>query len=149
MIIDEYSRYPFVEKTSSTSAEATIPILNKVFAEQGIPTVCKTDNGPPFQSDAFRRFADHLGFHHRKITPLWPQANSEVERFMRTLNRAIKAACASCKNWKKELQSFLRNYRATPHSTTKRSPFEDLYQRPMKVRLPDIQQPQADDKELR
>jgi hypothetical protein len=33
-----------------------------------------------FNGDEFRQFAEHMGFKHRKITPLWPRANSECEK---------------------------------------------------------------------
>lgn len=44
MITDEFSRYPVVEVTSSTSANATIHVLDKVISAFGIPKVIKSDN---------------------------------------------------------------------------------------------------------
>lgn len=97
VVIDKYSRYPVVEIVRSVSANTVIPIIDKVFSMFGIPRVLKTDNGPPFNSEQFFKFAGHLGFHHRKITPLWPQANATAERFMRTLGKAIQLRrAASC-----------------------------------------------------
>ena len=79
VVMDDYSRFPEVEIVGSTSAKTVIPKLDSIFACQGIPVVVKSDNGPPFNSDDFRNFVRHLGFTHRKVTPLWPQANGEVE----------------------------------------------------------------------
>jgi hypothetical protein len=79
-----------------------------------------------------------MGFHHRKITPAWPKANSESERFMRTLNKTLRAAHLENKNWQQELFLFLRNYRATPHSTTGVSPAELLFGRKLGVKLPEL-----------
>ena len=53
------------------------------------PKVLKSDNGPPFNGNEFRQIADYLGFKHRKITPLWPKANAESERFMRTIEKTV------------------------------------------------------------
>ncbi|KAK7919302.1 hypothetical protein WMY93_010586 [Mugilogobius chulae] len=92
VITDDYSRYPVVEIVRSTSAVTVIPVMDKVFSMFGIPRVVKTDNGPPFNSVSFTQFAEYLGFHHRKITPLWPQANATAERFMRTLGKALRVA---------------------------------------------------------
>lgn len=64
--------------------------------------------------------------HHRRITPLWPQANSEVESFMKPLLKAIQTAHAEGRNWRRELQKFLMNLRSTPHTTTDVSPAELL-----------------------
>jgi transposase InsO family protein len=100
VVIDEYSRYPEVEILKSTSAKATIPKFDKILSTHGIPIEIKTDNGPPFNSQEFKEFSEDLGFSHRKITPLWPKANAEAERFMRTLNKAIITAHTEQLNWK-------------------------------------------------
>ena len=92
VVMDDYSRFPEVEIVGSTSAKTVIPKLDLIFTHQGIPVVVKSDNGPPFNSDDFRNFAHHLGFTHRKVTPLWPQANGEVEHFMGPLMKMIRAA---------------------------------------------------------
>ena len=141
VVIDEYSRFPEVEIVTSTSARSTIPKLDAIFARQGIPDVLKSDNGPPFNGTDFKNFAEHLGFQHRKITPLWPRANGEAERFMTTLEKCIRAATVEHKNWKQELNKFLRQYRATPHSTTGISPCEALNQRKLKTTLPEFASP--------
>lgn len=92
VVIYEYSRYPEVEIAQSTSAKSTIPKLDKIFSSFGVPLEVKTDNGPPFNGHDFADFSSYLGFKHRKITPLWQQANAEAEWFMRMLEKAIQAA---------------------------------------------------------
>ena len=137
VVIDEYSRFPEVEILTFTSARAVIPKLDAIFSRQGIPDVLKSDNGPPFNSHEFKEFAEHLGFQHRRITPYWPKANGEDERFMRTLGKCTRSAHAEGRNWKQDLYKFLRQYRATPHSTTATSPCEALNQRKLKTTLPE------------
>ena len=141
VVIDEYSRYPEVEILQSTSARATIPKLDKIFSTLGIPVQVKTDNGPPFQGSEFADFAGYLGFRHRKITPLWPQANAEAERFMRTLEKTIRAAHVEGLPWKQTLYTFLRNYRATPHCSTGMAPADVLFGRPLRIKLPEAPLP--------
>ena len=121
VVTDDFGRYPEVEILRSTSAKA-VPHLDSIFVRQGIPNVVRTDNGPPFNSKDFQKFATHLGFTHRRITPAWPRANGEAERLIRTLEKAIRTAVIEGKNWKQELFTSLRQYRATPHSTTGKSP---------------------------
>ena len=106
VIVDDYSRYPVVEILSKLTAKAVIPKRDNVFAMFGIPDVFKTDNGPPFNGAMVKEFANYLGFHHRKITPLWPQANGEAERFMKTIGKAIRAAHAEHRRWKQEMYFF-------------------------------------------
>ena len=136
VVIDDYSRFPEVEIVHSTSVQAVIPKLDAIFGRQGIPDVARTDNGPPFNSEMFKNWSQMIGMRHRKVTPLWPKANGEAERFMKTLEKAVKIAMLEAGNWRQELNRFLRHYRATPHSTTGRSPAELLYGRKIKTELP-------------
>ena len=50
------------------------------------------------------------GITHQKITPLWPDANSEAENFMKPLTKAIRSAHAEGRDWKKDLYRFMLNY---------------------------------------
>ena len=138
VVIDAYSRFPEVDIVRSTSASAIIPKLDRIFATHGIPTVVCSDNGPPLTSHEVQQYMEENGIHHRKITPLWPQANFEAERFMQPLTKAIRSAHAEGKQWTKHLYKFLLNYRTTPHTTTGFSPSELLYNRKVQNKLPQI-----------
>ena len=138
VVMDDYSRYPALEILTSTSARSTIPLLDKIFAEHGIPEVVKTDNGTPFQSDEFEKFSKYLNFYHHKVTPRWPEDNGEVERFMRTLKKAVHTAQAEGRPWRQELWKFARSYRTTPHSSTTVPPAEALYARSIRTTLPQL-----------
>ena len=148
VVTDDYSRFPVVEIVTSTSSKAVIPKLDQIFALFGVPQTVRSDNGPPFNSEEFAKFSHYLGFTHRKITPRWPRANGEVERFMRTLKKVIRTATAECLSWKQELYRFLRNYRATPHATTGKAPATLLFAHPMRTRLPEVPR-EAKDHDLR
>ena len=78
------------------------------------------------------------GFTHRRVTPLWPGANDEVERFRKTLGKAIRSAFIEQHKWKQELYTFLRQYRATPHYSTGVSPSQLLNGRQMTVLLSQV-----------
>jgi transposase InsO family protein len=137
VVLDDYSRYPVCRMTSSTGADKVIPLLNEIFAEFSIPLKLKSDNGPPFNSAKFAQFAKNQGFWHQKITPLWPQANGHVERFMRSMGKVLRNASATAASFESELCEFLRNYRATPHSSTQVPPRVLLFQgRTTTTRLP-------------
>ena len=134
VVIDDYSRYPITEIIRSTSAKVVIPKFEKIFSMFDTPVVVKTDNGPPFNSDDFANFATTFNFKHRKVTPAWPEANGEAERFMKTLKKFLHTS----DNWKQEIDSFLRVYRSTPHCTTNISPFKALFNREMKGKFPQL-----------
>ena len=57
---------------------------------------------------------------------------------MKTLKKYIKAAKTEGKNWRKELQTFLRNYRTTPHATTGVAPSVLLMKRAVRNKIPQI-----------
>ena len=77
-------------------------------------------------------FAEYLGFKHRKVTSLWPEANGEVERFMKTFGKVLRTTTS----WKQQMYQFLRNYRATPNCTTGVAPATVLFGRPIRIKLP-------------
>jgi hypothetical protein len=81
------------------------------------------------------------GIAHRKVTPYWPQANAQVERFNRTIEKAIRGAHVEGKDWRKELFTFLLNYRATPHAMTGVSPALLHLGREIRTKVPQVEVP--------
>ena len=118
VVTDKYSRDVVVNILDSISKPSVTPCLDKIFAEFGVPVSLKTDNGPPFNSHEFKTYASITGFRHRRITPLWPQANAETERFMYTIKKSIKTVLNKGWSWKQELFKFLLDYQTTPHCTS-------------------------------
>jgi len=92
VMIDEYSHFPVVEVICSTSTETVIPVVDKVFCTYGSPELLKSDNGPPFNSQAWKDFLATYNMKHRKITSLWPQANAQAENFNKPMIKAIREA---------------------------------------------------------
>ena len=78
------------------------------------------------------------GINHRRVTPLCLQANSEAENFMKPLSKAIKSGHVMKKDWKKEVNVFLLNYRATPHLTTNEPPSKLLFNRVINTKVPEL-----------
>ena len=99
-----------------------------------------SDNGPPFTSKQFANFLKNRGINHRRVTPLWPQANGEAERFMRPLKKTIQTAHLEKKNIVTEVGNFLFVYRNTLHNATKVSPAELMFNRKPNYNLPHVQQ---------
>ena len=110
VLVDSCSRWPEVFILKSTTAAVIINRMKSCFAVHGLPEAIVTDNGPQFVAEEFDLYLREHGITHRRVTPYWPQANSEVERFNRTLEKAICAANTEGKDWKSELNSFLLNY---------------------------------------
>lgn len=136
VIIDSFSKFPIVKTVESTAFPNVKRVLDKVFSLLGLPEEIRSDNGPPFQGREFHAYLENLAIKHRKITPLWPQANGEVERLMRTLNRAIRIAVDNGENAEAAVDHFLGAYRRTPHSTTKFAPASLLFKRAPRDHIP-------------
>lgn len=137
-IVDYYSRWIDLAVMKSTTAEKMVDSLKQIFSTHGLPVSITTDNGPQFVSDHFKTYCEVNGIVHRKTTPLWPQANGEIERQNRSILKRLKIAQAEKKDWKSELQTYLMMYRSAPHTTTGVSPAELLFNRVMRTKLPDI-----------
>ena len=93
---DACTRWPEVVILKTTTSAVIIIHLKKIFAAQGIPMTVVSNNGPQFVSEEFLR---DYAITHRKVAPYWPQANAQVERFNRTLEKAIRGAHVEGKNW--------------------------------------------------
>ena len=137
IIIDDFTRYPEVVPLKTLIATKVIHEMDTTFSRFGNTSIVKTDNGPPFNSHKFASYMKDNRIKHHRITPLWPEANGEVERFVRTIKKAIKAAKVEGKDWKKEINIFLKHYRATPRASTKVPPAKGMFGRNIKTCLPE------------
>ena len=92
------ARYFEVDILTSVTSPKVIESLEKIFCTPGLPQSLKTDNGTQFVSDEFERFLKKNDIDHCTSTPLWPQANGEVQRHNRSFLKTLKIAKAEKKN---------------------------------------------------
>ena len=123
--VSAYAMFPEVEIVHSTSIQAIISKLDRIFATHGIPVKLTSDNGPRFNGAEFDRYMKALNIEWKTSTPLWPQGNSNVESFNKTLVKVLQTAQLEERNWRQELQRFLLSYRVTVglHQGSALSPF--------------------------
>ena len=138
VLIDNYSRWPEVEVVSSTDFTALRPSLDRSFSLLGIPSSITHDNGPPYQSHAWRKYAKEMGFERRPCTPEHPEANGIAERFMSVIAKTVHAAIAEGKDPKIEVRRRVMNYRNTPHPSTGKAPSQLIMGRLLKSKIPTI-----------
>lgn len=124
-------------------------MISKFFLTHGLPLSIHTDNGPQFVSQHFKDFMLDNGIVHHRTTPLWPQANGEVERQNRSILKRVRIAHAEGRDWKAELDKFLVMYRNTPHTTTGVSPSQLLFGHKLRTKLPELFDYNVDDLEVR
>ena len=135
VVTDQYSRYPEVEFVTTTSFEATRKKLKKIFSTHGVPETLQTDNGPPFNSHAFAEFAKESGFQHKRITPVHPKAQGQVEGFNKMINKTTTIATQDQIDPQEAIYDMLQAYRSTPHPATKMTPYQLLMNRAVRTRL--------------
>jgi hypothetical protein len=138
VIVDYYSRFFEVAFLRSTVSANVVSACEDVIARWGVPPSLRSDNGPQFASKEFQNFLQEYGIQWRSTTPLWPQANGEVERQNRSLLKSLKIAQLSKRDYRAELRKFLLAYRSTPHSVTGVSPSELMLGRTIRTKLPSV-----------
>ena len=139
-VIDASTRWPDIHIINSTKSDTVVSCLEKTFSTHGYPETMITDNAPNLVSVDVSSYCSETGIKHEKSIPYWPQGNAEIERFYRTLGKAIKTMTAEGRNWKKEIFKFLLSYRNTPHCSTGSSPAMLLMNRKLKDKIPCIQE---------
>ena len=92
VVVDYYSRFFEVGIMKTITSTKVINFLEKLFSFLGLPSSIKSDNGSQFTSAEFQGYLEENGIEHLTSTPLWPQANGEVERQNRTLLKCLKIA---------------------------------------------------------
>ncbi|CAB4021993.1 Transposon Tf2-6 poly [Paramuricea clavata] len=103
---DCYSRYVEVTIAKRNTAEVAIKSLENMFATHGLPWTVTSDKGTHFVAETFESFLQENGIDHRKTTPLWPQANGEIERQNRSLLKRTQIAREEGQDWMKAVQTY-------------------------------------------
>ena len=129
VIVDYFSRFFEVVKLTYTTSEAVVEHFKSIFARHGIPDVVRSDNGPQFASEYFRKFAREWGFSHVTSSPHFPQSNGEAERAVRTIKGILKKSS--------DPYLGLMAYRAAPLANG-HSPAELLMGRKIRTPIPVI-----------
>lgn len=138
VVVDYFSRFVEVEFMTNASVTETILRLKRIFSRLGIPKSIRADNGPQFISKQFKQFCNSYAILLEHSPPYWPQANGEVERQNRSLEKRLQIAYGAGKDLSNELSDYLLMYHSTIHSTTGETPTELMFGRNNKDKLPVI-----------
>lgn len=133
VIVDAYSKWPEVFRTSSTTSKKTIELMQTAFAFHGLPDKLVTDNGPQFASQEFAVFCQENGIEHIRSAPYHPQSNGQAEKFVDLLKTGLEKAQGT---WNEKLNEFLMHYRSTPSTALDgKSPAEARFGFKMSMRI--------------
>ena len=94
-----------------------------MIARHGTGSVLVTDQGRTFTSVFFKETCKILGIKQVNTSAYHPQANDNIERYLKTMNQGLSHYVnASGTNWDTLVPFYLMAYRATPHGTSGYSP---------------------------
>ena len=86
----QYSSYSVVEFVGSTGEKANFPVFRSVFDTYGLPEAVKLADSLQFNGHRFEEYAREEGFKHQKVTPGWPEANSDADRCMQRIKKIAR-----------------------------------------------------------
>lgn len=137
LVVVEYrSRYIYAYPVKSTSFEQTRGVLENIFDREEFPKHIKTDNGPPFNGQEFARYCADRGIKTIHSTPLFPQQNGLVERYMKVVNKAMATAISEGTPYLDELKAAVKAHNSAAHAVTRVSPEEMMNGRKIHRGLP-------------
>jgi transposase InsO family protein len=143
------------EALESTKGEPVWSIFERLFDEQGLPSVIRTDNGAPFASRGLAGLTWlsarwwRLGIKHERIAPSHPEQNGQHERMHRTLKQATtRPAGKNLIQQQERFDHFVEDFnQERPHQALAMRPPGDFYRRSERTYrgLPELDYPLADD----
>ena len=127
--IDYFSKWIKAEAFASIKdKDVTQFIWNNIFRRFGIPRSIVLNNGPKFDSRAYKNLCQELKIKNLYSTPRYLQSNDQAEAYNKTLLTALKKRLDSAiGKWVDELPGVLWAYRTTAHRPTGISPFALTY----------------------
>ncbi|KAL1396623.1 hypothetical protein pipiens_020165, partial [Culex pipiens pipiens] len=97
IVVDAYSKWIDVRLMSRTDSDSLINALNSVFRIFGKSDLIVSDNGPPFNSQAFVDYARQMKIELKKSPAYSPESNGLAEREVQTAKSGLKKLMADPK----------------------------------------------------
>jgi hypothetical protein len=135
VVSDLYSKWPEVALRGNVTSAVCINALTDIFARNGLPQYCISDNGPQFISAEFRAFLTNLGIQHKLTAVYHPESNATTERFNRVLKEGLTVALAEGTPYAVAVRNILANYRSLPHALMGVSPAKLFLGRDLRMPL--------------
>jgi hypothetical protein len=122
IIFDSYSKWIDAQPMKNATAYATLKVLLRYAADNGMPQLLVSDNGTQFTSKQFQRFCKENGIKHRTSPVYHPQSNGQAEKMVQVYKNFIKKKALESGNNPFDIHlatsQFLCCYRTTPNTAT-------------------------------
>ena len=151
--MDYFTKWPEVYAIPNQEASTIAEVLvANFFCRFGIPRELHSDQGRNFESHLLKEVLQRLGVSKTRTTPLHPQSDGMVERYVKTIEEHLRKVVSSHqRDWDERLPLFLLAYRASTHDTTGLTPAGLVFGRELRLPCdllfgvpPDKEQPTTD-----
>ena len=133
VIIDRYSNWPTVMKTSESTANMLVAALKNFSVTFGIPAELASDGGPQFTAHETKQFLDDWGIRHRLSSMGYPHSNCRAELAVKTIKRLITNNVGRNGTLDNDLfRRAMLQYKNTPDPDTKLSPAQIVFGRTLR-----------------
>ncbi len=128
-ITDAFTKYALVTAVENKEAEMVAKaIFNEWFCKFGIPVQIHTDGRKGFVNKFSNELFQLLNVQHTKITLAYPQCNSHVEVFNKTVKNYLASFVDDTTlDWENFLLALMLSYNTSYHSTIATTPFKLLF----------------------
>ena len=139
ILMDYFSKYPWVRRLRNISATTTIDAMRTVFSEFGYPSHLHSDSGTQFTAREFQTFSQRYNFKHTKSSPYYHESNGKSERYVGVIKNLMRKNPGS-------LGEALLAYRCAPLGCNERTPAELMFNRQIKDHIVDLPIQGSDDR---
>ena len=125
VMTDVFTKYTVAISTKDQTAKTVSRVFVKEWIQKlGIPERIHSDQGRSFENSVVQQLCKMYEIKKSKTSPYYPQGNSQVERFNRSLHNLLRTLSHEQKmKWPDHLQELVFAYNCTPHSTTGYAPY--------------------------
>jgi len=131
VIVDEYSRFPFVYPCKDMTSATVIRCLNDIFKIFGLASFIHSDNFTSLISSELRTHLLELGIGYSNCSGYNPRGNGQVERYNGTVWKAIQCALKSRSlnenRWEDVIDIAVHSIRTLVCTSTNQTPHERLF----------------------
>ena len=131
MVVDEYSRFPFVFPYPDVSTNTVVKCLTSLFSLVGMLAYVHSDRGASFMSRELREFLSSKGEASSRTTSYNPEGNGQAERcngvIWKAVTMSLKSKNLPLKNWQDVLPDALHSVRSFLCTATNETPHERFF----------------------
>lgn len=131
VLVDEFSRFPFVFPCANMYSSTVISCLKQLFSLFGMPAYVHSDRGSQFMSKEVSDFLMNSGVAQSRTTPYNPRGNGQCERLngtiWKTIQLGLKSKNLTEQHWEFVLPEALHAIRSLLCTSTNSTPHERFF----------------------